>query len=164
MARSVVSAGSGGGVSITLSPPLEFIMRQSGRFRQQLANLEPLWERFKPIMGEIEAQRFAEAGPGWAPLAESTIRQKAAAGYPLDPLIRTGALRDSLTQESAAAKTTRLTMEWGSGVDYAKYHQEGTPRMPQRKVIDIDVDARRRFEMAMVGWINLVARDTFGRI
>lgn len=162
MAGSVVSQG--GGVTLRLTPPLEFIMRQSGRFRQQLANLEPLWDRFKPIMGEIEKKRFADEGPGWEPLADSTKRQKSAAGYPLDPLIREGDLLASLTNESRAASTARMRMEWGSDVSYATYHQEGTGKMPQRKVVDVYVDARRRLEMAMVGWINLVARNTFGRI
>jgi len=163
MARSVM--GAGGGVSLTLRPPIEFIQRQSGAFRRHLRNLEPLWDRFKPIMSEIESKRFDEEGPGWAALKESTIRQKAAAGYPLDILIRTGDLRDSLVEEGRAAKTSAMQMEWGSDVSYAGYHQDGTPKMAQRKVIEIeDVEGRRKLERAMVGWINQVARETFGRI
>jgi len=164
MAGQVVSVAGSGGVSFRLSPPLDFIMRQAGAFRRHLTNLEPLWDRFKPILAGIEEKRFAEHGPGWAALAESTIRQKSAKGYPLDPLIATGDLRDSLTQESRAADVSRMRMTWGSDVPYATFHQEGTDRMPQRKPLDIDLDGRRRLEMAMVGWINEVARDTFGRI
>ena len=58
-------------------------------------------------------------------------------------------------------------MSWGTDVPYAHFHQDGgsvAGRPPQRKVLDIRVEDRRKLEAAMVTWINGVSRLTFGRI
>lgn len=39
---------------------------------------------------------------------------------------------------------------------------ESVWHLPQRKVLDIRVDDRRRLETDMVGWLNDVAREAFG--
>lgn len=153
------------GVHVELKPPVAFILQQSGAFRRALANLEPLWDRFKPILGEIEAEQFSSQGHGaWPGLAASTLAQKAAHGYPADPLVRTGDLRESLVNPGRAAQSSGDTLIYASDVDYAGYHQDGTSKMPQRKVIDLRTDDRRRLEQETVAWIDEVARDTWGRI
>lgn len=153
------------GVHVELKPPVPFILRQTGAFRRALDHLEPLWNRFKPILGQIEAEQFATRGHGaWPGLAASTLAQKAAHGYPSDPLVRTGDLRASLVNPGMAAETSGDTLIYGTDVDYAGYHQDGTSKMPARKVIDLRADDRRRLEQETVAWIDDVARDTFGRI
>jgi phage gpG-like protein len=159
----------GAGVSVELHPPVSFILRQTGAFRAALLDLGPLWERFSEEMTEIEDERFASEGHGrWAPLAESTLRDRARRGFGPGPILqRTGNLRESLVDPARAAKTTPRTMTWGSDVDYARYHQEGGSipgRPPQRVVLEIRVEDRRRLETQMVSWINQVAARTFGRI
>ena len=166
MAAPIVSGGAG--VTVQFRPPIEFILRQAGAFRRGLLDLQPLWDDFKPIMREIEEQQFATEGHGeWPPLADSTLRQKAALGYPPDPLIRTRTLYDSLTDPSRAAQTTPRSMVWGTDVPYAHYHQDGgsiAGRPPRRPVLDLTVEDRRRFERTMLSWINKLASRTWGRI
>ncbi len=170
MAAPVVSGGrsaAGGGVEIRFVPPLSFLSRQAGAFGRQLRDLRPLWDRFEPIMSELERRQFDTQGEGaWPGLAESTLRQKAAHGYPPDPLVRTGALKDSLTDPGRAFTRGAMSAEWGTNVPYAHYHQDGTTKMPQRQVIPdpIKADDRRKFEQAMVKWIDEVAARTFGRV
>ena len=165
MARSVV--GSRGGVDIQLEPPLSFILSQTGAFKAALLDLQVLWDLFKPIMAEIEEQQFDTQGEGaWPGLAESTLAEKSAGGWPSDPLVRTGNLKESLVDPGRAAETGPMQMTWGSDVPYAIFHQTGTSKMPQRQVISdpFRVEDRRKLEVAMVTYVNTAARETFGRI
>lgn len=162
----------GGVVNLSLNPPIAFIDEQFGTFRSLLRDFSGLWRRFALTMSKIELERFATEGGGtWPPLAASTILDKERHGFPEFPLIRTGALYESLTDADQAAVITPWTMTWGTDVPYAKYHQgfqddAGTPtdpgRPPVRKVIDIRVDDRRRLEADQVSWLNDVAREAFG--
>lgn len=151
-------------VSLTLNPPVGFILRQSGAFRAALDNLEPLWERFKPIMSAIEQEQFDSHGHGaWPPLAASTLRYKTGP----DILVETGDLKASLIDPGRAARTSAREMVWGTDVAYAHFHQDGgsiAGRPPQRKVIDVRVEERQRFEQATVQWVNEVAARTWGAI
>jgi phage gpG-like protein len=153
------------GFSIGFDPPLAFISRQYGDFNDELQDLHPLWERFIPLMEQFETERFSSDGFGeWEPLAESTLRQKEAHGYPLDPLVRTGALLASLTDPGQAADVSDDRMTWGTDVDYAHFHQDGgtTPgRPPQRKVLDISVSQRRELQQAVIQYVNEAAARAF---
>lgn len=153
-------------VQIRLEPPLSFIQAQSSAFRRELENLTPLWERFGKTMAAIEQERFDSRGYGeWPALAASTLAEKAAHGFPLDPLIRTRAMVDELTDPDAGAKDVGpRSFSFGSSQPYAGFHQDGTPKMPQRKVIEIRLEDRRRLEGEQVSWINEVARRTWGRV
>lgn len=162
----------GGVVNLRLSPPIEFIERQTGVFRERLRDLTPLWRRFSRTMAAIERERFASEGGGeWPPLAASTLLEKERLGFPAFPLIRTGELYQSLTDPSRAAAFSAQEMTYGTDVPYAKYHQgfrddSGAPtdpgRPPVRKVIDITVADRRRLEVDMVTYVNEAARVAFG--
>lgn len=159
-----LGAPAGGGVRIVLEPPVEFILRQTGAFRRQLEDLDPLWEMFKPILTDIEEQQFdTEGHGGWPPLAESTMRYRDS-----QPILQqTGALKASLVDPAQAAQTGPMQMIWGTDVAYAHWHQDGgtiAGRPPQRKVLDIRTEDRRKLERAMVTWINRVAAETVGRI
>lgn len=156
-------ASARGGVDITLYPPLDFILKQAARFRLRLLDFSKLWDAFGAIMAEIEAEQWATQGHGdWPPLAASTIERK---GHG-EILVETGELRSSLTDPGMAMRKSAKTLEYGTNVDYARYHQEGTPKMPMRQVITdpFRVEDRRKLEVAMVAWIDEISRETFGRI
>lgn len=163
---------AGGIVDVQLSPPIEFIEEQHGRFRVALNDLTGLWRRFARTMAAIERDRFATEGHGdWPPLAPSTLIEKEREGFPWFPLIRTGRLYESLTDAELAMRMDPDTMTWGTDVPYAKYHQgfqdeAGAPtepgRPPVRKVLDLSVSDRRLLETDMVAWLNERARAAFG--
>ena len=72
---------------------------------------------------------------GWAALAESTVRQKQAAGQTgrvsaTDPLLAKGDLRDSI---GATVEGHKVTL--GSSDPVAPYQELGTPRIPPRPFI-----------------------------
>lgn len=107
----------------------------------------------------LEANRFANEGPGWAPLSPTTIRIKQRRGYdqPETPMVATGNLLYSLagTTEHSVFDLGPEEITMGTNLPYAQYHQNG-PRhirvfgrgsaiLPQRKVVDIDAATRGRW-------------------
>jgi hypothetical protein len=81
-------------------------------------------------------QKKAKAAIGkdhelWAPLAQSTIADKAHHGFPTPkPLLRTGALRDSIEY------TVDGNHGWvGSDLEIAVYQELGTSRIPPRSFL-----------------------------
>lgn len=68
--------------------------------------------------------------PTWAPLAPSTLKQKARKGYSSQPLVRTGHYRQSFRPFSDNNQAGV-----GSEVPYSIYHEQGTAKMPQRAAL-----------------------------
>lgn len=162
-----VISGAGGGVSLVINPPVEFILKQSGAFQRALVTeMDAMYEMFKPVLGEMEAEQWASNGHGeWPPLAPSTVARKGHSTI----LVDTGALRASLVDPGSAMRIMGVDAEYGTNIGYAFYHQDGgyvAGRPPQRQVIPdpIDVSIRRQLETLMVRWIDLLAAKTWGRI
>jgi phage gpG-like protein len=85
-------------------------------------------------------RNFNSAGKlvgGWAPLKPSTLREKRRLGYSSKPLFRTGTLRASLL---AFFDERRVGVKSESPI--AQYHEHGTSRMPQRRLIPSRDEAR----------------------
>jgi len=157
---------------MTFTPPLKFVERQQGRFREVLEDLTGLWARFIPIVEAMELSWFESEGQGaWPPLAESTLRQKAAKGFSLAPLRtddRAESLYRTLVDPQQAAQIGPRSLTWGTSVPYAGYHQDGgeiAGRPPQRQVIPdpLPLENRRQLEAATVSWLNEQAAIAFGR-
>jgi len=99
----------------------------------------------------------------WEPLDKAYAARKRAAGFGSKILVRTGDLRDSLTQRGHSEAVFNPSKRWltmGTTVPYAGYHQTGTgrsggrsgstiTRMPAREPIRIS-EAQARF------WVRLV--------
>lgn len=71
-----------------------------------------------------------EAGPfnAWSELADSTKNDRRSAGFPEDePLLRTGALRDSISREVHGTEAAV-----GSTSEIAVYQELGTDKIPPR--------------------------------
>jgi phage gpG-like protein len=98
--------------------------------QRRLAERRTLFLRVGSIARKAFRRNFAQGGPGWMPLAASTVAQKAGLGLPSDLrtpagrlprrllqngalgasniLIRTGALRDALSQRGARGNLTEV--------------------------------------------------------
>lgn len=147
-------------------------------FASRAADLEPVIAAIHRRFMAIEAARFDAEGPGWAPLAPSTLAEKRRKGLSEKILEATGQMRDSFTDPDArghvfnvTAGPDRTTIEMGSdyrspnqagkwaGTALAAFHQEGTSRMPARPVIT-DVDARAAEWAALLsGWLTGLVAD-----
>jgi len=128
---------------------------------ERVLNLEPVWRQIAKDLMELEAQIFATQGSvigrPWAPLSQKTIRQKQRKNLPLQPLVRTGRLRASLTDESSNEMVLDIDnfgLTFGSArlVDrgdwfLAPIHHFGAPRrnIPARALMPDSQQLAERF-------------------
>jgi len=79
----------------------------------------------------------------WAPIKNSDGRQ---------PLVKTGRLRGSITVLGRSLNS-RLV---GSNVPYAAYHNEGTSRLPQRKMIGNSKTLEKKNGLVIIGTLKRI--------
>lgn len=96
---------------------------------------EPLTKSVRTVIIPSIRTNFAAQGrPAWAPLAPATVLDRGASGPILD---RKGRLLKVATQFNIWSYTKDSATITGldSRVKYAKYHQSGTRKMPQRAFV-----------------------------
>lgn len=96
---------------------------------------EPLVKSVREVVIPSIRKNFdAEGRPAWAPLSPETVRRRKASGPILD---RTHRLKRVATQFNIWRYTTDDATIVGldSRVKYAKFHQGGTRKMPQRAFV-----------------------------
>lgn len=78
------------------------------------------------------AGRHSPGGSSWPPLAASTIARK---GHD-QPLVLTSALVNAMTNRNAPGHVGEVMsrgLTYGTDIEYAGFHQDGTSRIPQRE-------------------------------
>jgi len=152
------------------------------RLRSELEDVSGLWERLSEIMVEETVELWATEGaaatPPWAPLSEYTIQKKMRMGIPLDPMVETRNLYESLTDPTEAMEVsqghsslgtfTSKEFTWGTevvnerGETYAEFHQEGpdhNPKLPVRNVVNVTPHLLMRIDEAAEDWIKEAIRE-----
>ena len=144
-------------MDLHLDPVNDGALAQTLRqWEKRLADLAPAFAAVYEDFKRIETERFDAEGPGWTPLAASTIARKLRLGQPETILEATGRLRASLAQAGAGSihRDEGDAFFMGSDVPYAHWHQTGgtTPgRPPQRIAVHIP-------EAGRVRWATILAR------
>ena len=97
------------------------------------------------------AEQFGTEGQhasgGWKPLRPATAAAKRRRGQRPEILRATDALMRSLVEPhdgNPIARVTPSELEYGTKVEYAKFHQLGTRRMPRRRPVALTEGARQR--------------------
>jgi phage gpG-like protein len=126
------------------------VARRLGRIKHNVENWDDVWPEVAQHLAAGAKKQFDSHGMygsgGWAPLAPSTLARKRALGQPADILRATGRLEDSLTVPS---HNEHVEIElgdslwWGTLVPYAKYHQQGSGRLPRRRPVEPPEGSRR---------------------
>lgn len=129
--------------------------RTLARFSDRARDARPAWEALADRFGALERAQFASEGRysgGWAPLSPRYGEWKAE-HYPGLPILElSGDLKASLTSRPFGVEIIEPGfMAIGSDVDYGRWHQEGTDRMPRRRPVEFP-DSERR------AWIKLLQR------
>lgn len=107
---------------------------------------EPLQESGAYLESKAKERSNKEVDPSgnpWKPLRPATIAAKRSRGAPLQILRDSGILVASI-----AFILSRNQVRVGPSVEYAIWHQTGTRRMPQRRIMGFesgDADAITRF-------------------
>lgn len=115
---------------------------------------EILGERFVAMEQKQFASEGAWGGAAWAPLSPAYASWKAR-HYPGKPILQLGGtLIDSLTIGPKIREIGPTFATFGTDVSYAQYHQQGTPKMPQRKPLDITLIERRFWVEVIRRWIT----------
>jgi hypothetical protein len=123
-------------------------------------DVSPAWHAVIAWFAEQNRKQFATRGARyvtpWRPLAASTVQQKRRAGFPLDPLVRTTKLRDSLTRRPLGVEhVTGREMTAGTTARYARFHQVGTRRgLPSRPLFSAaQIRREQAVSTAIASWI-----------
>ena len=109
---------------------------------QRAADPSPALEASAPEFSEAVKAHFYRGGPEgapWKPLKDASGRK---------PLVRTGALRDSIRAEVADRELTV-----GSALPYAAIHQRGGRAIPARPFLVIPDENLRRAVESLIGWL-----------
>ncbi len=116
------------------------------RLRAAIADWRPFWtDTFAPFFYREVLTDFVleggNSGDRWAPLASGYAKWKSAHYPGAGMLVRSGALKAALTSstaEHAIFRATSDSLEIGTDLPYAMYHQRGTRRMPQRPPLRVN--------------------------
>ena len=141
----------------------EQVGRMLSRTTDRLDDLRPFLGAAAGFMAVAMEKQFNSEGGrtgGWAPLSDRYAADKAERWGARPILVASGAMRDSLTGSGSGSVRREIggdSLEFGTSVPYASYHQTGTSRMPQRRILDLTEDDRR-------GLMKLLQRHMFGRL
>lgn len=145
------------------------VASQIRAMRDRAADVSPAWNALIDWFAEQNTKQFTSRGARyvtpWPPLSPSTIAEKKRLGYPVAPLVRTTALRTSLTQRPMGVEhITGREMSAGTDVSYAHFHQTGTRRMPRRQLFSAaQIRREAAATTAVANWIISGERRVGGR-
>lgn len=101
--------------------------------------LTPVLIKAKAEIKAANASNFTSNGllvGGWRPLDAQYASWKLTRFPGAPPLVRSGKLFSSLTSINSSVDTmTNTSFSVGTNIEYAKFHQYGTTRMPKRKIV-----------------------------
>lgn len=107
--------------------------------KKRANDMRPVLWRAKQWLRFANEENFRQAGlpsGGWSPLDPEYSAWKNLREPGAGTMIRTGRLFRSLTSLDAPPnKIDIMEATFGTKVEYAKFHQYGTTRMPKRKVV-----------------------------
>lgn len=111
------------------------------RFRGNVLDAKPVFQAMAEFqVGTVNKRQFDGQGTpetgAWAPLSPPYARYKARVrpGRPI--LVFDGNLREAMTVPGKGIfEVTNTGFVVGTDIDYAKYHQNGTPLMPARRIL-----------------------------
>lgn len=127
----------------------EQVSRLLSRTTERASDLRPFIDWVGDFLPTTMKEQFDSEGGrtgGWAPLSPDYAAQKALRYGSQPILVASGRMMRSLTTPGAGSinrKIGRDSLEFGTSVPYAIFHQKGTSRMPQRRIIDLTESDRR---------------------
>lgn len=115
----------------------------------------PAFEAMRARFLDAERRQFDSQGHGSWPALSPRYGAWKATHFPGRPLlVRTGDLRRSLTEGPEVSVIQPRRAIFGSAVEYGVYHQQGTSRMPRRKVVDFSEAERRAWVKILERWLT----------
>lgn len=118
-----------------------------GKAAERVSDLRVAFKLIQNDWIKANKAQFSLKGSGqYPPLSDAYSDQKFLDVGDKPILVRTGRLRDSLSQRGGTADTIsrvgKITMVLGTRVPYGRFHQTGTEKMPMRKILFIGPEGR----------------------
>jgi phage gpG-like protein len=117
-------------------------------------NLKPVFHWAKRELEKANAQNFETNGlpvGGWKPLSAEYASWKVRKFPGQSTLVRGGSLFRSLTSINGRdSEINDTTASFSTSIEYAKFHQYGTNKMPARKIVFEPNDFARNLGMKVV--------------
>lgn len=132
------------------------IDRAFSRFSSNIKDLRPIWDDVAKEFYRIEDEQFAteggHSGNPWKPLSAKYEKWKESK-IPAQMILEwDGTLKHSLTGPRSKG-SIRIdepdSFAIGSSIPYARYHQQGTAKMPRRPPIDLNEGDKKRLTKAI---------------
>lgn len=127
------------------------LRRSFSRFAEDIKDLSPAFRAIALDFKKVEKKQFDSEGAygshGWKPLNPKYAAWKAK-NFPGRPLmVKTGYLKESLTEENpwTIQDVKPLELHFGTRLNYALRHQTGGGRLPQRRLIDLTEEVKTRW-------------------
>ena len=98
-------------------------------------------------------------GSTWKPLSPATRKQRASQGFPANRpiLIRSGKLMKGVKVKSVNSREAVVH----NPVEFATYHQTGTNKMPQRKVLSSSKKSRTAIGIVFGNYVGKIIKKVF---
>lgn len=120
-------------------------------------DLKPVFRWAKEVLKKSFSENFTDNGlpvGGWSPLDAEYAAWKARALPGRTTLIRSGELFRSLSELSDSVnEINKLSATFGTGIEYAEFHQYGTDRMPKRQILFISQSFVDDFAQKLANYI-----------
>lgn len=105
----------------------------------RLKNLKPIFREIRDELSDAFRKNFLENGSlvgGWAPLDTGYGAWKSVHFPGAPPMVRSGKLFRSVSElRGRPNDIDNRSATFGTNVEYAKFHQYGTTKMPKREII-----------------------------
>ena len=133
-------------------------IRAFAMMKERSDNLTPVFLWAKEELELANAANFAANGlptkRAWSPLDPEYGSWKSKRFPGAGTLVRTGKLFRSLTDMKGSVNVVRpRSAEFGTSVEYAKFHQNGTRHMPKRQVVFEPPLFARKLASRSADWI-----------
>ncbi len=124
------------------------VSQMLSRTTDKAADLGPYWLMVAGFLQTTIEEQFRTQGGrsgGWAPLSDRYAADKLRRFGSSPILVATGALKESLTGGSGFIQRQEgnESLRFGTQLGYGVYHQSGTSKMPQRRILDLTKDDGR---------------------
>ena len=118
-------------VKINIECDNDAAMRRLEGMKLRSTNFKPLLWYARQVLQTANASNFTTGG-----LPSGSKWEPRTRPYPWPLMIRTGKLMSSLTNLFGPPNNVENTSAtFGTNVEYAKFHQYGTTKMPKRKIL-----------------------------
>lgn len=130
------------------------------RVSKSIVNTKPFFTQVESkMLGNIEKNFTSEGAyleEKWAKLSLESIKQRVRMGYGSGPILnRTGKLKGSNYTKEKTAKRVVVSNK----ASYYKYHQEGTSKMVQRRIMKWTPRTIKEVEELLRDYINKIIRN-----